>query len=533
MLSKCLSSLRRTVKDACDVLVVDDCSPDEEAREATRKLTEQADGTFIARPVNAGFSHTVNVGLRQCIREERDAVLMNADIETLTDTWLDLMLKQPTEDGKGLASIVGALLLYPNMTIQHAGIYFCQPADDKVLTTDGYVPIGLVDPDGHALVAYSRRVGRIVDGGGRRRAHGYEFTKARNRYEGAMCEIVTNAGVVHVTPNHKMYAAWTDQALAGHAVYLMRRGRDWRVGMTAMKVGNNAAGPRVRCLEQGGDALWLLGIYTTKAEALAAEQLLAWTYGVPDLQFRAYARNVLSQAHLDYIWGQIDSEEGADELLAAHGRDPQLPLLEWGRSRHAQKGTSRRPPSMGSYLFEIRAANLMPGWMNLPTRTPTGVTRQSFEVTRHHFKGDVFSLDVPPHHAYVSNDVILGNSILYREFDHRFRYGPHNLPEARHAMVMPVTGALQFIRHECLMEIGVYDETFRMGWEDVDYNVRVWQAGKECIYQPGIRAIHHEGFFRGQHRKSKQVEEWQAASWHRFKTKYADVSFTDFIPSLV
>jgi GT2 family glycosyltransferase len=248
MLDKCLSSLRHTVGDACDVLVVDDCSPDKEAARAGRTLTEQNDGLWLENKQNAGFSHTVNVGLRQAIREERDAILINADIEFLTDTWLDLMVKQPTEDGKGLASIVGALLLYPNMTIQHAGIYF---------------------------------------------------------------------------------------------------------------------------------------------------------------------------------------------------------------------------------------------------------------------------------------------SILYREFDHIYRYGPHNLPEARHARVCPVTGALQFIRHECLMEIGVYDETFRMGWEDVDYNVRVWQAGKQCIYQPGIRAIHHEGFFRGQHRKSKQVEEWQAASWHRFKEKYADVSFTDFIPSLI
>lgn len=248
MLEKCLSSLRRTVGDACEVLVVDDCSPDKEAAQAGRKLTEQNDGLWLENKTNVGFSHTVNVGLRRCIQEGRDAVLVNADIEFITSTWLDLMLKQPTGDGKGLASVVGALLLYSNMTIAHAGIYF---------------------------------------------------------------------------------------------------------------------------------------------------------------------------------------------------------------------------------------------------------------------------------------------SLLYREFDHRFRYGPHNLPEARHAMVIPVTGALQFIRHECLMEIGVYDETFRMGWEDVDYNVRVWKSGRDCIYQPGIRAFHHEGFFRGQHRKSKQVEEWQAASWHRFKEKWGDVSFSEFIPSLV
>lgn len=248
MLDKCLSSLRATVGDACDVMVVDDCSPDEESREAGRRLTEQNEGTFIAQPNNKGFSHTVNVGLRQALREERDAILVNADVEFFTSTWLELMLKQPTSTGDGLASVVGALLLYPNMTIQHAGVYF---------------------------------------------------------------------------------------------------------------------------------------------------------------------------------------------------------------------------------------------------------------------------------------------SMLYREFDHIYRYGPHNLPEARDARVCPVTGALQFIRLDCLREVGVYDETFRMGWEDVDYCVRVWLAGRECVYQSGVRAYHHEGYFRGAQRKSEQVEQWQRASWNRFREKWHHVSFAEFIPNLV
>jgi GT2 family glycosyltransferase len=248
MLEKCLSSLRRTVADGCDVIVVDDCSPDKEAAEATGKLAEQHGAQFFASETNRGFSHTVNVGLRQALQQERDAILVNADIEFFTSTWLELMVKQQTADGDAPASVVGALLLYPNNTIQHAGVYF---------------------------------------------------------------------------------------------------------------------------------------------------------------------------------------------------------------------------------------------------------------------------------------------SLLYREFDHIYRYGPHNLPEARHAKVCPVTGALQFIRLECLQEVGVYDETFRMGWEDVDYCVRVWQSGRECIYQPGVRAFHHEGFFRGQQRKTKQVAEWENVSWARFKQKWSHVSFSEFVPSLI
>jgi GT2 family glycosyltransferase len=248
VLETCVSSLRRTAKDACDLLVVDDGSPDAEAAEASCKIVEGVDGEFHACETNEGFSHAVNIGLRRALQEGRDAILVNADIEFFTSTWLELMVKQPTSNGEGLASVVGALLLYPNETIQHAGVFF---------------------------------------------------------------------------------------------------------------------------------------------------------------------------------------------------------------------------------------------------------------------------------------------SLLCREFDHIYRYGPRNLPEALNAKVCPVTGALQFIRHDCLAEIGLYDETFRMGWEDVDYCLRVWRAGRECIYQPGVQAIHHESFFRGAGRQDAKIASWQALSWARFAEKWAGVNFGEFVPNLV
>ena len=35
-----------------------------------------------------------------------------------------------------------------------------------------------------------------------------------------------------------------------------------------------------------------------------------------------------------------------------------------------------------------------------------------------------------------------------------------------------------------------------MGYEDVDYCLRVFQAGFPCVYEPAISAIHHESLFR-------------------------------------
>lgn len=122
-------------------------------------------------------------------------------------------------------------------------------------------------------------------------------------------------------------------------------------------------------------------------------------------------------------------------------------------------------------------------------------------------------------------------SLLHRCFEHIYKYAPQDLPEAKFARRCPVTGALQFIRHETLATVGVYDEKFRMGWEDVDYCIRVFQNGGECVYQPRARAYHHESLFRGQ--GSDKVAKWQEESWDYFRRKHQATSFAEWVPTIV
>lgn len=121
-------------------------------------------------------------------------------------------------------------------------------------------------------------------------------------------------------------------------------------------------------------------------------------------------------------------------------------------------------------------------------------------------------------------------SLLTRGFDHLYKYGPHNLPEARVADVRPVTGAFQFIRHETLTAVGLYDEEFTMGFEDVDYCIRVMLSGHECVYQPKVRAFHLESVFRG--RGDEKVKRWQAESFRHLADKYSEQSFAALVPTL-
>ena len=122
-------------------------------------------------------------------------------------------------------------------------------------------------------------------------------------------------------------------------------------------------------------------------------------------------------------------------------------------------------------------------------------------------------------------------SLLHRCFDHIYKFAPADLPEAQFARACPVTGALQFIRHETLAHVGLYDERFHLGWEDVDYCIRTFMAGGECVMQPKVRAYHHESMFRG--RPSPKVEDWQNRSWLYFMEKYRRQSFAQWVPSLV
>lgn len=120
---ECVRSIRKTVSDSVDVLVIDDHSPEQKLVDSIAATFDRLDVELHRKDENTGFSKTINIGLTRARDEGRDAVLMNADMEMQTPGWVRIC--QKTKDGKGRpAAVVGALLLYPTGLIQHAGIYF-------------------------------------------------------------------------------------------------------------------------------------------------------------------------------------------------------------------------------------------------------------------------------------------------------------------------------------------------------------------------------------------------------------------------
>jgi GT2 family glycosyltransferase len=123
-------------------------------------------------------------------------------------------------------------------------------------------------------------------------------------------------------------------------------------------------------------------------------------------------------------------------------------------------------------------------------------------------------------------------SVISRQFDHIYRMAPSTLDVVGEPRICPVTGALQLIRHSTLKAVGLYDDNFKLGYEDVDYCHMVFQAGLKCAYEPKAIAIHHEGMFRHQN-PSPKVRQWTKRSWDYLHEKHAGLDFSAFVPTLL
>jgi hypothetical protein len=81
-------------------------------------------------------------------------------------------------------------------------------------------------------------------------------------------------------------------------------------------------------------------------------------------------------------------------------------------------------------------------------------------------------------------------SLLKHEFVESYRFGPASLREARTPRVCPVGPGLVLLRHQALAEVGMLDEDLP-GLELVDFCLRTFAAGLECIYEPAAVGTRH------------------------------------------
>ena len=123
LLEKCLASLERTVEKAhVKVLIVDDFSEEKATHAFYKGLeTNQRLNYRVIQPrrrsTEFNFSALINEGVAAA--DTPLVLLLNNDTEALEPGWLEEMAGWMSIDGVGA---VGAKLLYPDGTIQHAGV---------------------------------------------------------------------------------------------------------------------------------------------------------------------------------------------------------------------------------------------------------------------------------------------------------------------------------------------------------------------------------------------------------------------------
>ena len=117
LLKKALFSIaeKTTIKNY-EILLVDNNSKEEKTQEYLDSLVRKPKIKIINAPYDFNFSKLMNDAVKVCNSEY--IVLLNNDIEIITNGWLIELIETLDER----IGCVGPLLIYPDQTIQHAGI---------------------------------------------------------------------------------------------------------------------------------------------------------------------------------------------------------------------------------------------------------------------------------------------------------------------------------------------------------------------------------------------------------------------------
>lgn len=317
-------------------------------------------------------------------------MLMVDEAQDLNRAQLELMLKAK---GTGRAIFVGDK---------------CQPTGTMVAVAGrGYVPIEDLAV-GDMVISYTPSDCAFVKRG--RKVLGI----TERSYNGRMIVVSVDGKVSRYTPSHHCLANFAPLANE-HAVYLMRRGLNFRVGVAKLNYGT-ACGPLARMRAENADAVWVLETHESPVTARIREAAIAGRFGLPQLMFtEKNAATIFDTAALEHAWDFIGvNTDRAVECLEFFGREIDYPLFSSDDTPWAK--SMRRP-------MVVHAANLMDGALMLPfnaatTRDPNGNgstthTRRAdwkpVTLATEHYTGSVFSLTVDGEHLYVADGIVTHN----------------------------------------------------------------------------------------------------------------------------
>ena len=118
LLEACINSLdRATSYRNKEIIILDNDSAEEGTKAYFASLSQRSDVRVLPAPGPFNYPRLINLG----VSHARGELLMtlNNDIEAFEPDWLDEMVSQVSRPEVG---VVGCLLLYPDRSVQHAGV---------------------------------------------------------------------------------------------------------------------------------------------------------------------------------------------------------------------------------------------------------------------------------------------------------------------------------------------------------------------------------------------------------------------------
>ena len=92
-----------------------------------------------------------------------------------------------------------------------------------------------------------------------------------------------------------------------------------------------------------------------------------------------------------------------------------------------------------------------------------------------------------------------------------------------------ISGACVYITRAAFDAVGLLDDEYWLGFEDVDYGLRAWDAGWRCYYQPAALLIHHESASRGYSQGHRELASMRRF-WRRWESRFLTRSAGDASP---